>query len=148
MVGRSLGRRRGRRRVAHAFGEVASTYSGDSVDRQPLPRYTGYRNVEQSGEAPSPNYTGWVRVRLGTELSQVNRVKQFTKNEPESKRRVLRVYGGCLDINKLRRTRQGCDKLRGAAKRALIRRFPNGATLRGKSTESVCRTIRKQNPGK
>ena len=41
--------------------------------------------------------------------------------------KLLRAYGGCLG-RKAMKDVVSCDKLRGAAKQALIRRFPNGET--------------------
>ena len=42
--------------------------------------------------------------------------------------KLQRVYGGCFGAKKLRKTWRGCDKPRGAAKRALIRGSLNGET--------------------
>jgi len=45
--------------------------------------------------------------------------------------KLQRVHGGCLGVQSLRRTWLSCDKLRGAAQRAVIRRSPRSGNRPG-----------------
>jgi hypothetical protein len=54
--------------------------------------------------------------------------------------KLLRVYGGCLGVQSLRRTWLGCDKLRGVAKQTVIRRSPrSGNRPRFISWKCLCK---------
>jgi len=45
--------------------------------------------------------------------------------------KLQRAHGGCLWQSEAMKDAGGCDKLRGAANQAMIRRFPNGETHTG-----------------
>ena len=67
------------------------------------------------------------------ELNRMEREKPGRRRE-----KLLRAYGGCLGAKSRRRTQPGCEKPRGAVKRALIRGCPNGETRGGDISPQLC----------
>ena len=63
-----------------------------------------------------------------------NKVSRKNVEAPRSTKSVVklpRVHGGCLGVQSRRRAWHSCEKLRGAAKRALIRRYPRSGNRPG-----------------